>query len=138
MASKNVFLSAMTLKCPHCHETSMFENPTVYTWTNLARVKDECDHCHTNLKPETGFYFGAAYVSYALTVALWVSILVTLKVFDALGLIEFGFLTHPITFLSTGLILTIILFPYLFRLSRSIWAHLFIKSSKAKKSEVKI
>ena len=87
----------------------------------------ECSECKTNLVPETGFYFGAAYVSWALTVALWLSVLVLLKVFDAIGLIEFGFLTHPVTFLTSGGIATILVFPYLFRLSRSIWAHMFIK-----------
>jgi hypothetical protein len=57
-----------------------------------------------------------------------------LKVLDALGWIEFGFLTHPITFLSTGMVATLVLFPYLFRLSRSIWAYMFIK----KKTEVEV
>lgn len=107
----------------------MFENPTIYTWQNMGQVKDHCDKCGVKLKPEIGFYFGAAYVSWALTVALWVSILVALKTFDAWGLITFGFLTHPTTFLLTGFISTIVLFPYLFRLSRSIWAHMFIKAA---------
>ena len=50
---------------------------------------------------EPGFYFGASYVSYALTVALWVAVVVALLTFDAIGLIEYGFLTHPVTFLGT-------------------------------------
>jgi hypothetical protein len=87
----------------------------------------ECPVCHASLVPETGFYFGAAYVSWGLTVALWVSVLIALKVLDAIGWIEFGFLTHPITFLVTGMVATLVFFPYLFRLSRSVWAHMFIK-----------
>ena len=95
----------------------------------MGKTKDYCDHCGVNLKPETGFYFGAAYVSWGLTVALWISVLVALKILDAIGLIKFGFLTHPVLFLSTGMIATAVLFPYLFRLSRSVWAHMFIKPS---------
>jgi len=120
--------SMLALKCPVCQKASMFENPSLYTWHNIGSVKEKCDDCGANLKPESGFYFGAAYVSYGLTVALWVAIVVALKVLDALGLIDYGFLTHPRTFLITGLSLTLILFPYLFRVSRSIWAHMHIKS----------
>lgn len=90
-------------------------------------MHDKCEVCSTKLKPEPGFYFGAAYVNWGLTVALWVSVLVTLKIFDALGWIQFAFLENPLTFLLSGIGLSIILFPYMFRLSRSIWAHFFIK-----------
>jgi hypothetical protein len=129
MSNNNIayLKSIVTLKCPHCNEVSMFENPSIYTWSKIGDTKRVCNHCQTNLVPETGFYFGAAYVSWGLTVALWVSLLITLKVLDALGWIEFAFLTHPKTFLYSGMVLTIILFPYLFRLSRSMWAHFFIK-----------
>lgn len=105
----------------------MFVKEGIYTWTNMGEVKEKCGTCGVNLKPETGFYFGAAYVSWGLTVALWVTILVALKVLDSIGLIEFGFLTHPVTFLTTGILATIVLFPYLLRFSRSMWAHFFIK-----------
>jgi hypothetical protein len=117
----------LTHSCPVCRKSSIYKNPSVYTFVELGAMHTECPVCKTNLVPETGFYFGAAYVSWALTVALWVSILVALKVFDAVGIMEFGFLTHPITFLSSGIVATIVVFPYLFRLSRSIWAHMFIK-----------
>lgn len=117
----------LTHTCPVCRKASIFKNPSVYTFIQLGAMHSECTECKTNLVPETGFYFGAAYVSWALTVALWVSMLVALKVLDAMGIIEFGFLTHPVTFLTTGMVATVLVFPYLFRLSRSIWAHMFIK-----------
>lgn len=117
----------LSLKCPHCREASMYVNPSLYTLSKLGDTHKNCPQCGTDLKPEPGFYFGAAYVSWGLTVALWVAVLVSLKTFDALGWMEFGFLTHPITFLLTGSVLSLILFPYMFRLSRSIWAHFFIK-----------
>jgi len=114
-------------QCPVCNQSSIYTNPRIYTLIDLGKMHSTCPVCKANLVPETGFYFGAAYVSWALTVALWVSVLVALKVFDALGWIEFGFLTHPVTFLSVGMIATFIAFPYMFRLSRSIWAHMFVK-----------
>ena len=117
----------LTHSCPVCRKSSIYKNPAVYTFVQMGAMHAECPVCKANLIPETGFYFGAAYVSWALTVALWVSVLVALKVFDAMGLLEFGFLTHPVTFLSSGIVATLLVFPYLFRLSRSIWAHMFIK-----------
>ena len=126
--------SVLRHKCPACGEASIYKNPGVYTWTDLGAMHKECPKCSIDLVPETGFYFGAAYVSWALTVALWVSVLVALKVLDALGWIEFGFLTHPVTFLTTGGVATIIVFPYLFRLSRSIWASMFIRKRSSAKS----
>ncbi len=117
----------LKMKCPHCGKGHLFENESIFSLKKLGRVKSECSECKTDFNPEPGFYFGAAYVSWALTVAMWVAILVALKVFNAMGLIEFGFLTHPKTFLITGFGFTLLLFPYLFQLSRSIWAYWFIK-----------
>ncbi|MFY7706873.1 MAG: hypothetical protein ACOVQ5_02260 [Flavobacteriales bacterium] len=124
---KSMFISMVTLQCPQCRESHLYENPNTYSLKKLGAIKTICDRCGENLQPEPGFYFGAAYVSWGLTVALWVSVLVALKVFAALGWIEFAFLTHPATFLITGIVVSIITFPYMFRLSRSIWAHFFIK-----------
>lgn len=124
---KTALGKVIKMKCPHCGKGHLFENESILSFNKLGQVKSECTECGTNFNPEPGFYFGAAYVSWALTVAMWVAILVALKVFDAIGLIEFGFLTHPKTFLLTGIGFTIVLFPYLFKLSRSIWALMFIK-----------
>ncbi|MEY3399336.1 MAG: hypothetical protein RL220_1930 [Bacteroidota bacterium] len=123
--------SMLRLKCPSCGESDLFNNPNTYQLKDLGGMKEYCDHCGVHLRPEPGFYFGAAYVAWGLVVALWISVLVALKVLGAIGVIEFGFLTHPGTFLITGLIANIAVFPYLFRLSRSMWAHFFIKETDA-------
>jgi len=112
---KNTLVGSMVaLRCPQCREANFYVNPKTYSFHKLGENKSVCDHCGADLQPEPGFYFGAAYVSYALTVALWVSVLVALITFNAIGLIEFGFLTHPVTFLTTGLIATVVTFPYIF------------------------
>ncbi|MFM7815053.1 MAG: hypothetical protein ACKO66_11100 [Flavobacteriales bacterium] len=133
--SESKIIRAVQLKCPCCGEATMFENARTYTLDRMGNVLNHCSHCGANLKPETGFYFGAAYVNWALTVALWVSVLVALKVFDALGWIEFGFLTHPVKFLTTGMACTLILFPYIFRLSRALWAAMFVQADPSATAE---
>jgi hypothetical protein len=71
---------------------------------------------------EPGFYYGAMYVSYALGVALFVTIwtscnlwLPWLNAWGQIGLVVF---------------FTIVLSPYLFALSKIIWANMFIKYDK--------
>ena len=86
-----------------------------------------CPSCGEAFEREPGFYFGAAYVSYALTVALWIALLVALKSFDAWGWMEFGMFTHPGTFLGLGIGLLVVLLPLIHRLSRSIWIAMFTK-----------
>lgn len=90
----------------------------------------KCDHCGQNFEPEPGFYFGAAYVSYGLTVALWVSLFVALVVFDSWGLISFSFEDDPILLMGLGIGLLVVLLPLLYRLSRSIWISMFVKYDK--------
>lgn len=90
----------------------------------------KCTQCGQNFEPEPGFYFGAAYVSYALTVALWVALFVALVVFDSLGLISFSFEEDPLFLMGWGIGLLIVLLPLLYRLSRSIWISTFVKYDK--------
>ena len=62
--------------------------------------------------PEVGFYFGAMFVSYAIT---------CLFLFFLLGisLLLYGSISR--TFLYITLTLVLVLWAYIFRLSRTIW-----------------
>jgi len=86
-----------------------------------------CPNCNADFVKEPGFYFGAAYVSYGITVGMWVAILIALITLDALQFIEFGFLTHPGTFIICGVSTLLILLPVIYRVSRSIWLSAFTK-----------
>ena len=98
-------------------------------------MEPECPVCGENFKREPGFYFGAAYVSYALTVALWVSVVVALIVFDAIGLISYGFFENPVVTIVAGIAALVILLPVLFRLSRSLWIHMFVNREEKRYEE---
>ena len=116
----------LQLRCPRCGVGDLFDGPA-YRPASTARMHAACPNCRLDFKREPGFYFGAAYVSYALTIALWVAVLVALLAFDAWGLITFGFFTHVGTFLTTGVVLLVLLLPLIYRLSRSIWISMFTK-----------
>jgi len=106
----------------------LFVKTNAYNLRHTAAMHSKCQACGEDFSREPGFYFGAAYVSYALTVALWVAVLVALMCFDAWGWMEFGMFTHPGTFLTTGTSLLVLLLPVLYRLSRSLWIAMFTKS----------
>lgn len=87
--------SIVKLKCPHCHEGQFLESHP-YDFKKLGDVRSECEVCHIQYEREPGFYYGAMYVSYALGVALFVTVWTTcnlwfdwLTVWSQIGLVIF-------------------------------------------------
>lgn len=124
-------LSAILGKCPNCHNAKVFEYKT-YDIKNLTKMKDECSNCGIDFQKEPGFYFGAAYVSYGITIALWVSVGVALLCFDLWGLITFSFTKNPWTFIVIGLIAQLVFLPPIYRISRILWFSIFLKNEDDK------
>ena len=120
------FYSMMAMTCPRCHKGDLFKTKSAYK-KGMADINPKCSHCAEDFIREPGFYFGAAYVSYALTVALWVAVFVALVTFDAIGLIEFSFFADAILFLVIGVLALLVFMPVMYRLSRSMWIHMFVK-----------
>lgn len=118
--------SILKFKCPKCHRGNLYKDSNPYRLKSLTDMHVKCECCGEKFSKEPGFYFGAAYVSYALTVALWVAVWVALVVFDALGWISFSFFEDPLVFLTAGVVALILGLPYLYRLSRSIWINMFV------------
>ena len=120
----------LTFRCPKCHQGKLFIEPNPYKFSMMTTMHSKCNCCHEDFVREPGFFFGAAYVSYALTVALWVAVLVALMTFDALGWISFSFFENPAMFLTVGITALVVLLPVLFRLSRAIWIAMFVHYDK--------
>src|SRR5690554_6378948 len=62
--------------CPKCGETKVFKskgNPILF---KMPVMHKRCSHCNDSFHRETGFYFGAIYMSYALTVGQMVAVFV--------------------------------------------------------------
>ncbi|MBS9524659.1 DUF983 domain-containing protein [Litoribacter ruber] len=79
--SQNSLGNAMLhAKCPKCRTGNMFNVP-VYSFRKLSEVRHHCDHCGANLHPEPDFYYGALYISYAFSVALFVNVMIILNIF---------------------------------------------------------
>lgn len=74
---------------------------------------------------ETGFFFGAMYVSYALNIALFVTAVV--------GYFLFFSESDWRIYIGTYVAITLLLTPVLFRLSRSIWLQFMVKYEPEKR-----
>lgn len=67
------------MKCPVCRRGKLFTHP-FYHPKHFSHMPERCPVCSTKFEPETGFYWGAMYISYAFTVAISVivSIIISL------------------------------------------------------------
>jgi uncharacterized protein (DUF983 family) len=63
-------LALLRLKCPHCHEGPLFTH-SAFNLTKFAQMPAHCPVCGQAYEPEPGFYWGAMFVSYAFTVAIF-------------------------------------------------------------------
>jgi uncharacterized protein (DUF983 family) len=108
-------------KCPKCNEGKFFVSHP-YDLSKVGDIHEHCDKCGLKYEKEPGFYYGAMYVAYALGVALFVTFWVSFNLF-----FENISLAWQIGSIIVG---TIVLSPYIYALSKIIWANLFIKYDK--------
>jgi hypothetical protein len=109
-------------RCPHCRQGHMFKDENPYHLKNLFLMNEKCPVCGQKTELEPGFYYGTAYVSYALTVAFSASTFVAWWVLIGLS-------THDnriFWWMGINGVLMILLQPYFIRLSRSVWLSFFV------------
>ena len=102
-------------KCPQCRQGDMF----VYSLTRLSKFNQmnaRCPHCQVGLEPEPGFYQGAMYVGYALTVA------VTALVFVIVFLLDITSMWTPAVWVIATMVLLV---PVNYRYSRVLYLYMF-------------
>lgn len=111
------FYGIVRNKCPRCHEGDLFTQPNPYKLSQFSDMPTHCPVCHQSYQPEPNFFYGAMYVSYGYAVALFVATYIVASVWIGLGLWE------TVALLGLDLVL---IGPYLFRLSRSTYFHMFV------------
>jgi uncharacterized protein (DUF983 family) len=108
-------------KCPQCHEGE-FLISSAYDIKNAGKIHEHCSNCGLKYEKEPGFFYGSMYVSYALQVAIFVTLWTSFNLF--------------FPNLSTGWQLTtilsasILLSPYIYALSKIVWINFFISFKK--------
>ena len=113
--------SIFSMHCPSCRKGSVFIYPNPYDIKHVGEIYNTCKTCNQNFRPEPGFYFGAAVVSYPLTVIF--NLLVAVLFYFMVG----DIFNHVAGLLITLLITSLLVLPLMFRYSRIIWLHIVFK-----------
>ncbi len=90
----------------------MFTHP-LYHPSKFQEMHAHCPVCGINFEPETGFYWGAMYISYAITVAISVAVGVAIRVIFGPGL-------NINVYILSIIAMILLSVPFSFRLSRAI------------------
>jgi len=106
----SAFQAALHAKCPKCRTGNMFANG-MYDFSG-QKMHADCPHCNFHFEVEPGYFYVAMFVSYALNVAL----LVTL----AVGTYILSHSTNPWLYTAILLSSAFALSPVNFRYSRVI------------------
>ncbi len=119
--------SILHSKCPKCNLDKLYEDNNPYHLSKLGSMHKNCARCGQKFEPETGFYYGAMYVSYGLSVGL---------MFIVAAILYWGFDASFAVLLTTILGIYILGFPLLFRISRNIWLAMFVKYNPTLRAEL--
>jgi uncharacterized protein (DUF983 family) len=109
--------SILKAKCPQCQSGKMFSH-SAFNLKKFTLMHQTCPVCNLTFEIEPGFFWGAMYVSYALTVGLMLALGgLILLISDG----NAGFYTYIIPIVS-ALILSS---PITYRYSRVLMIYLF-------------
>jgi len=108
-------------KCPRCHEGDFMEENNILKFKNAFKMKENCSECNLKYMMEPSFYYGAMYVTYALTVGISIITFVISTLVFKLSLLE-SFIPIVIVLILTA--------PFSLRFSRIIWINIFVHFDK--------
>jgi len=110
------FYSIFNNKCPRCHEGEFFSHRLSLRFGDNLKIHEKCSSCGLKYMIEPSFFYGAMYVSYALTVAFAVAVFIISSLIG-LNLIQ--------TFIAI-LVSLLLLLPWTMRLSRLLYINMFV------------
>ncbi len=116
MQTKSYTAALLNGKCPRCREGSIFTYP-VSKIAHFNVMNEMCPHCGVRLEPEPGFYQGAMYVGYGITIGCLIVISLILYV-----LIK---PTSDWTYILSNIGFMICIAPLNYRYSRILYLHFF-------------
>ena len=123
--TRSLISSILHMKCPKCREGDLFVTST-FSYSKPTEMPEKCEVCGQNYMPEPGFWYGAMFISYVWTA--WFCLF-----FVGGGMLIFGLSIN----MAFGLLIlmTAIFFFWIFRISRSIWIHIYVKHDPTAKAK---
>lgn len=120
--------AALQLKCPRCGEGEQFKSTNPYKKGKMFEMHTHCSNCGLRYERESGFFYGAMYVSYMLNIGLFVIATVAwyMGIED-----KIDWKIYILGYVG----LTILIVPIIYRYSRSIWMLMMIGYAPEKRGE---
>lgn len=106
----------LALRCPRCHQGKLF-NQSALSVRHFDEMPEACDVCGQHYEPETGFYWGAMYISFGFSTGIMLVV----------GVLIYYLLHNPDTWVYTGAVAvsTVLLAPLSFRYARAVMLYAF-------------
>lgn len=116
MPEKSRFQAILRGKCPRCREGNMFVYPPL-NFSRFSKMNTHCPQCALRFEVEPGFFIGAMYVSYAMSIT----------VFLVVGFLVYQIFDNPdfYYYIIAIPIMVLILLPFMYRYSRILFLHAF-------------
>jgi len=112
---RNLTGALLHAKCPQCRKGDMFTYP-LRAVSKFIIMNNTCPHCRVMLEPEPGFYQGAMYVGYGITVV----------VMTVVGLFLYALgVASAWTPILLVVIIMVVLAPINYRYSRVFYLYMF-------------
>ncbi len=119
--SPALFSSLLKMKCPRCRQGNVFNYQNPYLLKHIGDMHDLCPVCKLNFRPEPGFYFGGAVISYPLM------ILINVIVFLIYYFITGNVFDRPLLLMTILILATLLAAPVVFRYSRIIFLYILVR-----------
>lgn len=104
---RQILVTGLRLRCPRCGEGQMF--------SSMFKMRSGCGICHFRFEREVGYFVGAMYINYGMTIFIAFASYFALDYFTSIP-----FLLNFILWAGFS-----VLFPiFFFRYSRSLWLSL--------------
>jgi hypothetical protein len=114
----NLVFSMLQNKCPQCRKGDLFLEKNPYKLKTMFSMPDTCPECGFTNNPEPGFYWGAMYASYAISVGMSIVLFAIIFYFWGWRLPEF---------IISDTLLLFGLFPITARYARVMWLYIVIR-----------
>jgi hypothetical protein len=97
------------------------EEKNILNFKNAFKMNNNCSKCNLKFMMEPSFYYGAMYVTYALTVGISIITFIISTLVFKLNLLE-SFIPIVVVLILTA--------PFSLRFSRIIWINIFVHYDK--------
>ena len=109
----SIISSIVSCKCPRCREGKVFPH-SAFNLFGFSKTNDHCPNCGLKFEHQTGFFWGAMYISYAFGTIIMI-------VFGVLAInLDWSFAKIAAVLVPTMLLIT----PFSYRYSRILLLYL--------------